>query len=64
MSFIFFYIFILNFILALSQLNKNFNIILSIINKFSKQIILILNKIIYININWAILLLEQLQLVN
>ena len=51
MSFVPFYIFILNFILALLLLNKDYNTILLIINKFLKQIILILNKITYININ-------------
>ena len=58
MLFVFFYILILNFILVLSQLSESFNTILLIINKFLKQITLIFNKIIYININWVILLLK------
>ena len=58
MLFISFYILILNFILVLLLLNKNYNIILLITDKFSKQIILILNKVTYININWVILLLK------
>ena len=59
-----FHTLILDFVLALPRSSEGIDTILSVTDKFSKRVTLISDKVAYINMDWAALLLERLLLAD
>ena len=64
LSSVLFHIIILNFILILSRIDDEINIIMSITNKFTKRITMLTDKMIYNVEQWALALLDRLNIVD
>ena len=59
-----FHIIILNFILILSRIDDDINTIMSITNKFTKRITMLTDKVTYNVEQWALALLDRLDIVD
>ena len=59
-----FHIIILNFILTLSKIDDDIDIIMSITNKFTKRITMLTDKVTYNVEQWALALLDRLNIVD